>query len=585
MIIEYTRNLAISILIITAIIFSSLSSIGNYTSIFNKNDHENFKGSISIITAPSQVCAYIQNGLSSMENCYFNETDNIVVTNTTANESYPTMVVSGYNALVAYENKQVNNTHVYLRNSINYGQNWSSGYVSINPQKNTFSPSLCIKPFSKNAYCAAVSDHNKSGVLYDIEIPNIDNLNNIKVYSLDWSTYKFYNFSKPDIVYNSDTKYPDVPFMTIVIGSTNFEDGKCKNTPMFFYRTPNDPTQSTIAWDATIQNCNNISMSFDNVKKIFYGVCEIKNQTKTNIFLFYDNPLTWSPNSTIKYKILKGDENLTHPQIFFTQNQIFITAETETNGIIIYNSTDGYKTYETHNVTRDIIPNYAKSKYPILYANQDNVYCIFTESGNISITNSSDNGSTWSTAVQLNNFNGSVVENYRFSDIPDKDHIIWTDNREGNNDIYSVLITLPQIDIMVVPDSIKINLGEYPILPTKNWINFTVKNNGNAYVEDVTVEINYTCKNKTRSTNFPAYILYLDGNGAEKTFYKPLFRMILKEFISALMNFAGIQNITITVDPYKIYNDSNPDDNSATIEVSYADIFPNLYFLENIFAG
>jgi hypothetical protein len=51
------------------------------------------------------------------------------------------------------------------------------------------------------------------------------------------------------------------------------------------------------------------------------------------------------------------------------------------------------------------------------------------------------------------------------------------------------------------------------------------------------------------------------------------------------MSFAGLQNITIIVDPYHIYNDSNPIDNSVTIEVGYAEIFPKLSFLEKIFGG
>jgi len=580
--IKYTKCLAATMFIIAILLIGSVGSIGIHT--FGIDDDVETVGSVSLIKAPSQTVTYNSYGSFSNEN-YFNDSDNIVVTNTSGDESYPTMVVSGYNALVAYEYKSENNTHVYLRNSVNYGQSWSSGFVSFSSGYNTFSPSLSIRPFTKTAYCTAISNLNNSGVIYDIDIPNIDNINLLNAYQLDWSPYGFYNFSKPDIVYYADTSYPDVPFMTVVIGSTTYSGGPSKNTPMFVYRSPDDPSSSTIAWDAGIQNCSNVSMSFDNEKKIFYGACEIKNETKTNLFVFYDNPILWSENSTMKYKILFGNENLSHPQIFFTENQIYITAETETNGIIIYNSGNGGNTWDSHNVTKDILPIDSKPKYPGLFANQVLVYCIFTESGNISITNSSDFGNSWGSPTQLNSQNGSVVEGYRFLDIPDSDHVVWTDNREGNNDIYSTLKSLPEIDMMLIPDSIKITAVEYIKFPTKNWITFTVRNNGNAYIEDVTVEIKYTSKNSTKSTNYPGYILYLAGNGAEKTFYKPLFRMSFNEFFGALMSFAGLQNITITVDPYHIYNDSNPDDNSVTIEVGYAEIFPKLYFLEKIFGG
>jgi len=257
-------------------------------------------------------------------------------------------------------------------------------------------------------------------------------------------------------------------------------------------------------------------------------------------------------------------------------------AETDTNGIVLYNSSDKGNTWNLNDVTKDILPIYAKPKNPLIYANETQLSCVFTESGNISITNSLDNGISWDAPIQLNNQNDSVVEEYRYSDFPDMDHVIWTDNREGNNDIYSVLRALPEVDLAIIPESVSIAKGEFKLIsPTKNWINFTVKNNGNWYVEEVFVEVTYAClENITRSTKYPGYILFLDGFGAEQSFEKPLFRITLKDFLQALRSFAGIQNITVTVDPDGIYADANPGDNSVTIPVKYADIFPNLSFLE-----
>ncbi|MGF3553727.1 MAG: hypothetical protein ACQXXF_00405, partial [Thermoplasmatota archaeon] len=379
MMIKYTKTLAVSLFIVLLIILSSIGSIGNSINEIESKEEYN-RGSVSIIkTNVQNISSEIYT--ASIFDDGFNNTENIVVTNTTDDESYPSVVFFGYNGLVAYENKHENKISVYLRNSINYGQSWSNEFTSISTVYNSFSPSLCLKPKSKTAYCTAVSDHNKSAVLFDIEIPSIDKINVLYAYFVDWSPFGFYNFSKPDIVYYSDPSYPNVQFMTVVIGSTTYSGGPCKNTPMFFYRTPDNPSSSTIAWDAAVENCSNVSASFDSAKKIIYGACEIKNNTKTNILFFYDNPITWSENSSLKYKILPFDENLTHPNIFFAENQIFIASETETNGIVIFTSTNGGATWNLHNVTKDLMPIDAKPKHPVLYADKNTVYCVFTESG------------------------------------------------------------------------------------------------------------------------------------------------------------------------------------------------------------
>lgn len=587
MIIRYTKNLAITALIIAIIIISSIGSMGIRSNIINDNDVF-IKSSISSIKTSAQIITTKSYGSLSMDDD-FNNTDNIVITNTTGDESYPSIVVSGYNALVAYEYESENNTHVYLRNSVNYGASWSSGFVSFGSQFNSFSPSLCIRPFSKTAYCTAISDNNNSAVIYDVEIPNIDKINELEAYLLDWSIYGFYNFSKPDIAYYSKQSSPNVSFITGFTGSTTYTGGVANESLMFIWRD-SEGASYWIQWDPSLEYCSNVSLKTNLELDTIYGVCEINNGSNQDILFFSGYHRIYTQGGyqleeiVLTYQNFIGPEDLTHPQIFLTEDQIYIVTEKDSNEIILINSPDNGNNWFSRSVTSNILPPGSIPKYPFLIANETQLSCVFMESGNISITKSFDDGTNWDIPTQLNNQNGSVVEEYRFSDFPDADHVVWTDNREGNNDIYLALEALPEIDIMVVPDSIKIMVGEYKRLPTKNWITFTVKNNGNAYIEDVIVVINYTCQNITKSTKYPGYILYLNGNGAEKTFYKPLFRFTLNEFLQALRNFAGIQNITITVDPYKIYKDSNPDDNSVTIEVDYAEIFPNLYFLEKIFA-
>ena len=146
------------------------------------------------------------------------------------------------------------------------------------------------------------------------------------------------------------------------------------------------------------------------------------------------------------------------------------------------------------------------------------------------------------------------------------------------------LLEIPTIDLTVIPESVAIEC-EYqniPLLSMKNWITFTIKNNGNIFVEKVIISVSYKCVNESaKKTDYKATLYYLRP-GEEENFRRPLFRLTLNEFLNALINFAGIQNLTVTIDPK--YEDINPHDNSYSISVSYKEIFPRLGFLEPIFS-
>jgi len=118
MIIKYTKNLIAISLIVSIIISSSIGSFGNSTIRIFANEVDN-RGSISIIKTRTQTFSY-KTYLSSFMDDGFNDTDNIVVTNTIGDESFPSMVLSGFDALIAYDYKFGNSTYVYLRNSLNY---------------------------------------------------------------------------------------------------------------------------------------------------------------------------------------------------------------------------------------------------------------------------------------------------------------------------------------------------------------------------------------------------------------------------------------------------------------------------------
>ena len=584
--------------VIALLVLGSVGSFGNST----KENESFLKKSIKVKN--SAVCINVQEESNSEKlqasgEISYGPYKNYVVTNASVNESYPSMVMEGYTGLVAYEYEAESETRIYLRSSIDYGQNWLRANqvialinkipVEIN------SPSLSIIPFSNNAYGMYTSPINNTSVFGYMEIIDIANIDKIYTNTIEWTgfadpggdpdiTYAFWDFDSPKIVSYKNTT---TPWVIILTGSTNYtgEDGTGPSTDtlMFCFNHLQFPDKYiTLTWYPEIEYCSHLSISRLYEDSIIYGVCEIKNGSNQDILFFKGNPYLWNnTNLSLINQTLTSSNSLTHPHINVTKNQIYIVADSDSDGIVIYNSSDTGDSWGLKKVTEDILPPGANPNYPMIYANDEGLLCTFVESNNIYLTSSIDNGLNWSEPLQLNGVNNSVVEEYRFADLTDENHILWTDNRSGNNDIYSVLLDVPQVDLTVVPDSITLESENIPFFKSKNWITFTIENNGNISVEKVSVKVEYTCNESTQPTGYQAIISYLPPGGSE-SFRRPLFRVTLGEFINALLNYPGIDSITVTVDPDKKYTDIFPQDNSHTLPVTYKEIFPRFAFLENL---
>jgi hypothetical protein len=509
----------------------------------------------------------------------------IIIANSTENESYSSLVVYGDNALAVYEYQEGNTTNVHLRNTDNYGQTWSSSY-SWNPGENIsyVDPSLDIVPDSNKAYGTFVSTYNDSGKIYIVSFPKIYQKTGWSRNYIDWSNDGFYNFSQSDIVCYPNTNYP---WVAGFIGSTTFEDdggeGPCVDSPMFCFITPKSPFNTwTIYWEPDFEGCSNLSMDMDYDSITVYGVCEINNGTNQDVLFFYGGPVGWNNNAPLGNMTFTGSEDLTHPQIFVTSDQIFVAMESDDGAnkeVILYNSSDGVN-WTKKNITADILSPSANPSYPILYANNSHLACGFIESGNLSMTISNDSGINWSSPVQINDQNGTVVEGYHYADFGDMDQMIWTDNRAGNNDIYYYLGYLPSIDLMVTNFTIT---QDVPLLPTNNWIEFTVENIGDGFAEDVYITISFECDDgNITNTDYPGRITYI-GAGETQTVLRPLFKFRNPEYFYAFIQFAGITNLTVNVDPNMEIEDADYGNNVFTKAVSYDDIFPTLWPLEDLF--
>jgi len=73
--------------------------------------------------------------------------------------------------------------------------------------------------------------------------------------------------------------------------------------------------------------------------------------------------------------------------------------------------------------------------HPDIYANDEILYCAYINGGNLFLSKSDDGGVTWSNSEQINEVNGTVVEEENYVDLHTSG-VVWVDERGDDYDIY-----------------------------------------------------------------------------------------------------------------------------------------------------
>lgn len=611
---KYIKCKSLILIIFTVLLLVPSSFVSFGTSVNFANDKNNFKGTVVKISSStlaiklnSQKIETSAMGIDSndykiLDIGSIDGFENNIVVNSSNHEYYPSMVLNGRNCLVAYERQNNGKPYIYLTKSNNYGQNWSD-----EPSKLTLedddevelfvnSPSLCIKPNYNEAYGVFLTSLINTGVIGGLIIPDITDINpkhisgfisNLSVIpSSQPSDYSsFWDFSSPDIIYHYNT---DVPWIIGYTGSTNYSDEEqdysSKDSLMFLFQDANVPTNVWIQWDHTIENCANLSIATNDESKKFYGICEKKNGSNQDL-LFFKGTHKQSGNDQyldIIYKNISSNISHKHPKIFVKDDDIYIISEINIGGItddikIYYSLYDGINWDEmdpTGNYTYP--PGVFVPKFPLISVNNTDIVCTLIEDKNLFLTQSNNLGVNWSDPVRINNVDSSVLAEYRYADMPDTNHIVWTDERGGNLDIYSISRGIPKLNLMIVPGSLVLSETKNPYFSTNNSVKFKVKNTGEDYAENVLIEITiHRTDQQIYTTKYPGFIKYLNA-GAEIELKQPLFEMTLKGYIHAVSDLTNISYINVTIIPSSSFEDSDPSDNVQSIPATFDNIFPLL---------
>ena len=116
----------------------------------------------------------------------------------------------------------------------------------------------------------------------------------------------------------------------------------------------------------------------------------------------------------------------TYAQMAGNADTILITYINGGNVNAIYSSDDG-ESWETSTI--------GSGNYANVCEVNGVFYCAYTNDNNLYLSSSEDGGATWSTGTQVNDVDGTVVDEHKYFDIH-KGGIVWTDDRNEDWDVY-----------------------------------------------------------------------------------------------------------------------------------------------------
>jgi len=152
-----------------------------------------------------------------------------------------------------------------------------------------------------------------------------------------------------------------------------------------------------------------------------------------------------------QFYLVSGDFDAKDPSVSASGNNVVVAYMTNDNifgdwDIRCAYSFDDGETFETSILIEE---HPSDEVYPEIYLNGNNVFCSYVNEGNLFLVKSEDGGATWGEPEQISEVDGTVIEEPRSVEMSDAG-IVWTDEREGNKDIYYMPLPVSIINIVSI---------------------------------------------------------------------------------------------------------------------------------------